>query len=203
MASPAQIEANRRNSLCSTGPTSVAGKVVSRFNALKSGIDAKHLILPGEDPAELENLSTNYHLQFLPGSPVEQFLVDSLTHADWKLRRLRKREAQLSTPAAGEPVDEKQLDRLDRQINTTQRAWFRSLHELFKQIPARIEKELAELEAARASNSSSAEEAAQIAEEIGFVPPKPEPATPPRPQMSPAAPPARNQEPKINLALRL
>jgi hypothetical protein len=200
MASPAQIEANRRNSLRSTGPTSVAGKAVSRFNALKSGIDAKSLILPGEDPAELENLSTNYHLQFLPGSPVEQFLVDSLTHADWKLRN---REAQISTPVAGEPVDEKQLDRLDRQIGATQRAWFRSLHELFKQIPARIEKELAELEAARASNSSSPEEAAQIAEEIGFVPPKPESAPPPRPQIVPAAPPARNQEPKINLALRL
>jgi hypothetical protein len=72
-----------------------------------------------------------------------------------------------------------------------------------KQIPARIEKELAELEAARAANSSTAEQPAQIADAIGFVPPKPESAPPARPQMPPAAPSARNQEPKINLALRL
>jgi hypothetical protein len=74
---------------------------------------------------------------------------------------------------------------------------------LLKQIPARIEKELAELEAARVSTSSIAEEAAQIAVEIGFVSPKPEPALPSHPQMPLSGPPARNQEPKINLARRL
>jgi hypothetical protein len=78
------------------------------------------------------------------------------------------RQSLESERATANPSTKKQLDRLDRQINTTQRARLRSLHELFKQIPARIEKELAELEAAPASNSSSPEEAGQITEEIGL-----------------------------------
>ena len=73
MATPAQIEANRRNAQRSTGPRSVEGKAVSRFNALKSGIDAKSLVIPGEDPAELEALVANYYLQFPAATPVEAF----------------------------------------------------------------------------------------------------------------------------------
>ena len=50
-----QIEANRRNALHSTGPTTPKGKQVSRLNALKYGLRAKELIIPGqEDPAEFE-----------------------------------------------------------------------------------------------------------------------------------------------------
>jgi hypothetical protein len=207
MASPAQIAANRSNSLRSTGPTSATGKAVSRFNALKSGIDAKSLVIPGEDPGELEALKSNYHLQFLPGSPVEQFLVDTLTHADWKLRRLRKREAQLLNPAAGDSVDENLLYRLDRQINTTQRAWFRAFKELMHQIPARIDQELAEIEAATASASPSAANATEIAAEIGFVPSATVSAAntagPAQPKPLSATPPTRREDPKINLALRL
>jgi hypothetical protein len=214
MASLAQTAATPHNSLRSTGSTPAAGKAVTRFNALKSGIDAKSLIIPGEDPAELEALATNYHFQFLPGSPVEQFLVDSLTHTDWKLRRLRKREAELLTPAAGDSIDEKQLDRLDRQIHTAQRAWFRALKELQNQIPARIEKELAEIEAARDQATSAAKALAPEptpAAEIGFVPSEidsaplaPALAVPSQPQTRPAVHPQGGKtEPKINLALRL
>jgi hypothetical protein len=213
MASPAQIAANRRNSLRSTGPTSVAGKSVSRFNAIKSGIHAKSLLIPGEDAAELEALTANYHLQFLPASPVEQFLVDTLIHTDWRLRRLRNREAELSDPATRKPSHEDLLDRLDRQIHSAERAWFRALKELQSQIPARIQKELAEFEAAHATASPQAE----LAPEIGFVPQSGEsiaesataavPLAELRPQMGSATRPERPVEPKpapkINLALRL
>jgi len=40
MASPAQIAANRRNALHSTGPRTVTGKARSRDNALKHGLRA-------------------------------------------------------------------------------------------------------------------------------------------------------------------
>jgi hypothetical protein len=209
MASLAQLTANRSNSLKSTGPTSVAGKAVSRFNALKSGIDAKSLVIPGEDAAELQALATNYQLQFLPGSPVEQFLVDTLTHADWKLRRLRKREAQLLHPAPGDSVNENLLYRLDRQITAAERSYFRALKELLRQIPARIENELAELEARVGQTVSPANPApgSNPAPEIGFVPSEtesmPQTAALGQPKAVSAAPTARREEPKINLALRL
>ena len=54
MSTLRQIEANRRNAQKSTGPTSVTGKAASSMNALKTGIHAKSLVLPSENPAELE-----------------------------------------------------------------------------------------------------------------------------------------------------
>src|SRR5579875_137703 len=212
MASPAQIAANRLNSQKSTGP-SPAGLAKTPFNALKTGIDAQSLLIPGEDPAALEALSAAYQLQFLPASPVEQFLVDTLVHADWKLRRLRAREAQLSTPAPGEPLDENLLDRLDRRIHAAQRLWFRALKEVQRQIPARIGQELAEIEAARSAGECAdpASPAPAPPPEIGFVPPPAPsaPAPPPKPVVvaPPAAPPnpSKPQKPTHwdNPALRL
>jgi len=57
MATPAQILANRTNAQKSTGPRSAEGKAVSRFNALKHGLDAESIVLPGEDPADYEALA--------------------------------------------------------------------------------------------------------------------------------------------------
>jgi hypothetical protein len=57
----AQIDANRLNAENCTGPRSAEGKAVSRFNALKSGLGAHSLIIPGEDPAALEALTSGYH----------------------------------------------------------------------------------------------------------------------------------------------
>ena len=48
-----RIEANRANSLQSTGSRSAAGKERSKFNALKHGMGSKTAVLPGEDPAVL------------------------------------------------------------------------------------------------------------------------------------------------------
>jgi hypothetical protein len=48
MSTIRQIEANRRNSEKSTGPTSVTGKAASSRNALKTGISAKSLVLPSD-----------------------------------------------------------------------------------------------------------------------------------------------------------
>jgi hypothetical protein len=150
MASPLQIEANRRNSLHSTGPRTPEGKAVSRFNALKSGIHAEAQIIPGENPAELEALSAGYYEQFHPASPIACFLVDTLIHADWQLRRLRRLEAQLWTSQLSEIKEDAEdaplgrvfvqsLDaftRLQRRIDATERSYYRALHELEQVAPA-------------------------------------------------------------------
>ena len=95
MATPAQIHANRLNSQKSTGPCSVEGKAAARFNALKHGMDAQSLIIPGEDPADLDALAHDYHEQFRPYGPEETFLVETLIRADWNKRRLRRIETEL------------------------------------------------------------------------------------------------------------
>ena len=109
MASPAQINANRANALKSTGPRSAEGKSASRFNALKHGMDAASIVIPGEDPAEYDALAAAYHRDFRPQSPSETFHVDTMLRADWQKRRLQRVEADLhrtllaETPGARVP----------------------------------------------------------------------------------------------------
>jgi hypothetical protein len=148
MPTLSQIEANRRNSQKSTGPRSPEGKAISRFNALKSGVNAKSQVIPGEDASALEALASDYHQQFRPANPLECFLVDSLVNADWQLRRLRRVEAQLwgfHTDAAKDETDgidedyplghvfQRGIDafnRLQRRIDSTERSYYRALKEL-------------------------------------------------------------------------
>ena len=150
MATQSQIDANRLNAQKSTGPRTEPGKAVSRFNALKTGIHAESEVIPGEDPAELENLAADYHQRFVPATPEECFLVDSLVDADWQMRRLRKARAQLwvhelkdaaqsafgpalrQECALGHVFDRAKDNfvRLYRIIQAAERSYYRALHEL-------------------------------------------------------------------------
>jgi hypothetical protein len=60
MATAAQIAANRANSQKSTGPRTPEGKAASRFNALKHGLDAASILLPGEDPDAYDRMVADY-----------------------------------------------------------------------------------------------------------------------------------------------
>src|SRR5689334_2517780 len=95
MSSQLQIDANRRNAQHSTGPRTPEGKAVSRFNALKTGIDAKSQVIRGEDPDQFDSLIRDYYEEWQPATPTECLLVDALARADWQLRRLSRVEAQL------------------------------------------------------------------------------------------------------------
>ena len=61
MTSQKQIAANRRNAAKSTGPKTAEGKQVTRLNALKHGLQAEHVVIPGEDPEEFEALSIDFN----------------------------------------------------------------------------------------------------------------------------------------------
>jgi hypothetical protein len=151
MSTIKQIQANRRNSKLSTGPTSQAGKAVTRMNALKSGIDAQSQIVTGEDPAALELLTNHYYDRFQPQGPEEVALIDCAISADWLLRRLRKAEAEMwnrsiaeheanlfkwgqkpeKFPVAAAFLDEqKAFDRLQRRISAAERSLRASLETL-------------------------------------------------------------------------
>jgi hypothetical protein len=94
MSTLRQIEANRRNSQKSTGPTSVTGKAAASMNALKTGIHAKSLVLPSEKVADLEELIDEYYQRHQPASPEARLYVDDLIYCEWTLRRLRNSDAQ-------------------------------------------------------------------------------------------------------------
>ncbi|HUP03201.1 MAG TPA: hypothetical protein VMU19_04395, partial [Bryobacteraceae bacterium] len=136
MSSAAQINANRQNALKSTGPRTDAGKNISRFNALKTGAEAKSLVIPGEDPAKLEALARAYQEELQPAGMVETFFVDNIIRADWERRRLTRIEAEYfqfqlterRRHAATEfPVFGSQMAQLlERRIAATERSYFRN-----------------------------------------------------------------------------
>ncbi len=83
-----QIEANQRNALHSTGPTTPEGKLASRLNALKHGLRAKEVIIPGqEDPAELEAILRGLCEDWEPEGYTQLLLVEQIALAQWRLRR--------------------------------------------------------------------------------------------------------------------
>src|ERR1035437_7970189 len=96
MATPAQITANQANAQKSTGPRSVEGKSASRFNALKHGIDAQSIVIPGEDPADYDALAEAYHREYRPESPSEAFHIETMLRAAWQKLRLERVEADLT-----------------------------------------------------------------------------------------------------------
>ena len=143
MATPAQITANRVNAQKSTGPRSREGKSASSFNALKHGLDAQSVIIPGEDPAEYDALVDHYHREFRPESPSATFHVNAMIRADWHKRRLQRVEAQLyrtlfaetgsadlATALLGDSPAAKLLVRIQRQIAAFERSWYRANAEL-------------------------------------------------------------------------
>src|ERR1017187_3518263 len=87
MATIKQIDANRQNAQRSSGPRSPEGKAASRFNALKSGIDAQAEVIPSEDPAQLETLLAEYRERFDTSTAERRMLVDTLV-TDRKSTRL-------------------------------------------------------------------------------------------------------------------
>jgi hypothetical protein len=146
MSTIQQIEANRLNAQKSTGPRSPEGKAVSRFNATKTGIDAKSQIVPGEDPVELDTLAAEYQERWQPATPEQRLLVDTLVDCEWLLRRFRRSEAQLwqckmQKAKIWKPDPEcllglgfdygcEQFTRLQRRIDSTSRNYHRALKEL-------------------------------------------------------------------------
>ena len=95
MATPAQMEANRRNALLSTGPKSVGGKSSSRRNALKDGLTGDGVVLPEDDQAKIEGRVVGFGNVFLPGSQVETFLVEGLATDSVRIERCRQEETAI------------------------------------------------------------------------------------------------------------
>ncbi|HEX3748045.1 MAG TPA: hypothetical protein VHW09_29140 [Bryobacteraceae bacterium] len=141
MATQKQIAANRRNATKSTGPRTPQGKARSSRNALKSGIDSHAQIIHNETPADLERLKSEYHGRFLPNTPEQRMLVDTLVDCEWLLRRFRRVEAELWVDGMRDRVHptilgesfnrmDETFARLQRRVDMTHRNYRNALHEL-------------------------------------------------------------------------
>ena len=87
MTSIKQIEANRRNSLKSTGPKTEAGKRASRCNAVRHGLTAETVIGALEDAEDYRGFEAAITADYDAQSAVERELVLRLASLLWRLRR--------------------------------------------------------------------------------------------------------------------
>src|SRR5574341_1918542 len=95
MISDRKLQANRRNARLSKGPKTPEGKAAVRFNALKHGLAAEHLVLQDEEQQPFDELLAAYLDEHQPQGPTETDLVHQLVTASWRLRRLRAMETGL------------------------------------------------------------------------------------------------------------
>jgi hypothetical protein len=196
MATDAQTEANRRNSLRSTGPRTQAGKSASSQNAVRGGLYARSLLIPGEDPVELEALARDYFESCNPQTPTEAALVAQLLRSEWLIRRMTTVESQLWSfhdqgnrkyaERRGEDLDEPHLlalayfdfdNRLvliQRRISSLERAYHRALTDLDRLQSARGQTNLSQ-GAAVAPRGQIRLSPSAPRNQIGFVPSNPTP----------------------------
>ena len=87
MSSLKQIEANRRNALKSTGPTTDEGKERSRRNAVRHGLTAETIIAGLEDADDYQAFETAVIADYDAQTAVERELVLRLASVLWRLRR--------------------------------------------------------------------------------------------------------------------
>jgi hypothetical protein len=87
MSSLKKIEANRRNALKSTGPTTPEGKERSRRNAIRHGLTAETVIAGLEDAEDYQAFEAAITADYDAETAVERELVLRLASVLWRLRR--------------------------------------------------------------------------------------------------------------------
>jgi hypothetical protein len=118
MTSQAKIDANRRNSLKSTGPKTPEGLARSSMNALKHGMRSKKQALLDEDSYAFENRLHKWVAIADPDDDVGEFLVHQYVSLSFQLERLERA----------------QLERLTSQIENSEESELDAVHELGKRL---------------------------------------------------------------------
>jgi hypothetical protein len=87
-----QIEANRKNSLLSTGPRSDSGKEQSRRNALKHGLTGDGVVLPEDVEEAVQERYEQWAQEFTPATPYQRFLVEQIALNSVRLDQCSRQE---------------------------------------------------------------------------------------------------------------
>lgn len=86
-----KLAANRQNAERSTGPRTQRGKNTSKFNAVNTGLFAKHVVIPAcdgeESGEEFAELLVEVLQEFRPEGVFEEFCVEQIAECMWRIRR--------------------------------------------------------------------------------------------------------------------
>src|SRR5580692_6046835 len=147
MATLKQFEANRRNSQKSTGPKTPEGKAAVSMNALRHGLRARSVVLPGENPEEFSQLCDDLEVEWHPQSRTEQFYLEQMAVSQWKLTRMEVGEVKVFQEASTANYQTPLLDRLWQAQCRMERSYARAQRELERLQRSRCQVEQPEEEA--------------------------------------------------------
>jgi hypothetical protein len=159
MTSIKQIEANRRNSLKSTGPKTEAGKRTARCNAVRHGLMAETVIGALEDAEDYKGFEAAITADYDAQSAVERELVLRLASLLWRLRRATTIETGLFEIQADHLVE----FRKSHQISPASRE---IVYALFN---ANADRQAASHGVANTTEMSQASAQGQIAPDVEFA----------------------------------
>lgn len=95
MTSERQYAANHRNAQRSTGPRTPEGRAASSRNALTHGLLAENPLLSYEDPAQFEELRSQFMSHYEPVGVIENQLVERVSSLSRRLSRVSRIEAEV------------------------------------------------------------------------------------------------------------
>jgi hypothetical protein len=117
-----RIQANRRNALRSTGPTTARGKRTVAHNAIKHGLLAREVVITAgegkESLKEFQDLAAKLSKTYEPVGIVEESLVQTIATCWWRKARviraengeIRKRLDTLAVDRGQRNLDKANLD---------------------------------------------------------------------------------------------
>ncbi len=91
----ARMISARANGAKSPGPSTAQAKAAIAFNAIKHGLTAKSILLPGEDPAALKALADTLLDAHRPATDEEFLIFEELVANKWRIRRMWESEQSL------------------------------------------------------------------------------------------------------------
>ena len=127
MPSSAQVAANIENAKHSTGPPTEAGKATSSQNALKHGLTAQTVLIPGEDEAAYRKMCAGFFETLVPPHETEIQLIQNLCDTQWRINRCARLEAAI---LSADVPDFKALDSISRHEARLKRIYSATLKEV-------------------------------------------------------------------------
>ena len=83
------------NALKPTGPRTSEGKAASSKNAIKHGLTARQVVIPGESQSDFDALLAGIAADLSPNGELETELVGEIAACAWRLARARAKESQI------------------------------------------------------------------------------------------------------------
>ena len=150
------------------------------MNALRHGLRARTVVLPGEDPTEFHQLCDDLQAEWTPQSRTEQFYVEQMAVSQWKLTRMEVVEVNIfkDTDAKSQLS---MLDRLWQAECRLERSYARAQRELERLQKSRPQpdpqpEEAAPAPAEEAPSTAAAEVGQAVSPVVDSTPPPSSPS---------------------------